>query len=129
MSASHLRHLPYKISTRKKYDVVIFDVMGLICLSYMAATMKNVRLEVLHSMRRLIVAAKLVVLVQDRFSRDDVAFYTTPKSINPDDRCSIYAHQFLKKVVHHPIIHTTIIRRRKSTLLTCIVLPLTQKAP
>ncbi len=58
----------------KKYDGVIFDEMGLICHFYMALTTKKAIQDVLEAMRQLIVEAKLVVLVQDFFTHDKVAF-------------------------------------------------------
>jgi hypothetical protein len=100
-------NLLYKIPSTKKYDLVIFDEMGFIQRSFMASTMKKELLEVLHSMRPLIVNAKLVVLAQDKFSRDDVVFYTVPKTVDPDNCRCIFARLFVKKIIHHPIEYTT----------------------
>jgi hypothetical protein len=99
------------------YDVVIFDEMALIRRSFLASTMKKVLNPVLQNMRRLVASAKLVVLAQDEFSCDDVGFYTIPKSVDPEDRNYIFARQFTKQVVHHPVEYTEKIEDAISNLI------------
>jgi hypothetical protein len=101
----------------KTYDVVIFDEMALIRRSFLASTMKKVLNPVLQNMRQLVASAKLVVLAQDEFSCDDVGFYTIPKSVDPEDRNYIFARQFTKQVVHHPVEYTEKIEDAISNLI------------
>lgn len=66
--------------------------------------MKTAVQKVLYVMRDKLDMAKLAVLAQDRFSREDIAFYTFQKFIEPEDRRFILACH--KKIYHHPIRYT-----------------------
>jgi hypothetical protein len=90
------------------YDYLILDECGLIHRHFLSATTQHVQ-DVYNWFTQFVNKAKTVILLQDCISTEDVRFYTAmlKNPVDPVDRHHVYALQFQKPVVIHPIQMTT----------------------